>query len=142
MACGKALEQRRQLHPSAIEELDISQLRAAIIRALKLELKWSGCEGIDPSPLKCTILDSAAHATGVSEEDKGITWVWFLHDGVHLTCVVADVVVQLWHIPTNRLILNFEIGGTLMQASQKATPNYWILAASIGIDTDTDTDTE
>ena len=125
---AKMLSQKRQLHFSPLEKLDIPQLRRAIIRTIKLESKWSGCETADSSPLRCLQVDTTMPSI---DENQAITWTWFLHDGVHIICVIGDVRVQLWHLPSNKLVFSFHVGGTLTQASQSCTEDYYLFVGSV-----------
>lgn len=112
-----------------LERLDIPQLRTAILHTLRLDLKWSGREGIDSSPTRCLEINPCAHLE-LPAESRGVTWVWFLEDGIHLTCVVDDTVVQLWNLPSNKPILSFDVGGCLMRASQYSDESYFLIAGS------------
>jgi hypothetical protein len=130
LSCAKLLARRRRVHFLPLEELDIPQLRAAIFHTLKLDLKWSG--RVDPSPIRAIQIDPASHCTtGLSPESQAVTWVWFLEDGIHLTCVVGDTVLQLWNLPSNRPILSFDLGGTLVRASQYSDKDHFVMVGSV-----------
>ncbi|KIM30881.1 hypothetical protein M408DRAFT_21703 [Serendipita vermifera MAFF 305830] len=138
---ARMLQQSRPLplvHPLSLEGLDIPELRTTIIRALRLESKWSGREGTDPSPLKCMEIEPAAHTPGHSGDDRRITWVRLLHDGIHMSCAFVDEVVQLWHLPSNKLILTFDTGGTLVKASQNTTKDHWMLVGTVDMGVEED----
>jgi hypothetical protein len=135
LSCAKLLARRRRVHFLPLEELDIPQLRAAIFHTLKLDLKWSG--RIDPSPIRSIQIDPASHTTGLSAESQAVTWVWFLEDGIHLTCVVGDTIVQLWNLPSNRPILSFDLGGTLVRASQYSDKDHFVMVGSVNTSQET-----
>lgn len=129
LSCAKLLARRRRVHFLPLEELDIPQLRAAIFHTLRLDLKWSG--RIDPSPIRSIQIDPLSHTTGLSAESQAVTWVWFLDDGIHLTCVVGDTIMQLWNLPSNRPILSFDLCGTLVRASQYSDKDHFVMVVSV-----------
>lgn len=121
------------MHYLPLEELDLPQLRRAVFHTLRLELKWSGRENIDPSPLRCVQITPLSHTTARPPEKQAVTWVWFLEDGLHLTCVIDDEIVQLWNLPRNEPILTFDVCGTLVRASQYSEKDHFVIAASIDV---------
>ena len=133
MTGAKKLQHRRRVHYLPLESLDIPQLRRAVFHTLRLDLKWSGREGVDPSPLNCVRIVPILYAPGRPLEKQTVTWVWFLEDGEHLTCVVEDEVVQLWNLPRNEPVLSFNVGGTLVRASQYFDEEHFVFAASIDV---------
>jgi hypothetical protein len=129
LSCAKLLAQRRRVHFLPLEELDIPQLRTAIIHTLKLDLKWSGT--VDPSPVRSIEIDPTSHTTGLPVESQAVTWVWFLDDGIHLTCIVGDTIVQVWNLHDNRPILSFSVDGTLVRASQYSDKDHFVMVGSV-----------
>jgi hypothetical protein len=75
------------------------------------------------------VIDPGLHL-GLPAESRAVTWLWFLEDGIHLTCVVGNTVVQLWNLPGNKPILSFDVGGGLMRASQYSDKDHFVFAGS------------
>jgi hypothetical protein len=126
------LQQRRWVHYMPLEQLDISQLRTAILRTLKLDLKWSGRGEIDPSPTWCLQIDTAS-LNELPARGRAVTSVWFLGDGIHLICVVNDTLVQLWNLLSNKSILTFDVGGRLMEVSHYSDKDHLLIAGSVSV---------
>lgn len=131
LICAKELQRRRRVHYLPLEQLDIPQLRKAVFHTLRLDSKWSGREDVDPSPLRCVEIAPLSYAPARPSEKQAVTWVWFLEDGMHLTCVVDDEVVQLWNLQRNKPILSFDVCGTLVRASQYSDKDHFVVAASV-----------
>lgn len=128
--CAQNLQRRRKVHHRPVHLLDTAELRSSVFHALKLDLKWSGAEGIDPSPVRRIDLDTTQlHIEPL--ESGAVTWAWFLEDGVHILCIVDDILVQLWHIPSQRLIMAFRTKGQLIRASKYMDEHYFVLSASV-----------
>lgn len=117
------------MHRLPLEQLSIPELRSAILRALKLDLKWRGGNG-NPSPLRCLELDTTKHNVPAMES-QAVTWAWFLDDGVHIVCVVEDRLLQLWHLPSNKPLFIVHVGGRLYRASKYIDQKYFVLVASV-----------
>lgn len=92
-------------------------------------MKWSG--EMDPSPVRSIEIDPASHTTGLPAESQAVTWVWFLDDDTHMTCIVGDTIVQVWDLPNNEPILSFSVDGTLVRASQYSDKDHFVMVGSV-----------
>lgn len=123
-----SVSQRRKVHNQPLDQLEIPKLRKAILHTLKLDRKWSGKEDVDPGPVRTVTLDTTPFSSG---DNKSVTWAWFLEDGEHIICVVDDRMVQIWHIPSNKPVLSFNVRGQMLRASKYINGDEFVLAASV-----------
>lgn len=128
--CATRLQRRRRVHRSPLEDLQIQELRSAILHTLKLHWKWSGRAGVDPGPKRLVELDTNAYRPP-SVPVCAVTWAWFLDDGAHIICVVDDVHIQLWNLKQRRPALTFHAGGQLIRASRYSDHQCFLMAACV-----------
>jgi hypothetical protein len=137
--CGINLQRRRRVHRLPLEQLSILELRTSIMRTIRLDLKWRVGGTDDPRPIRRVDVEAAKYCPS-SMETQAVTWAWFLDDGLHIVCVIDDILIQLWHLPTNKPLFIVNAGGTLVRASKFVNQKYFVLVASTSVESTDDED--